>query len=54
LRRQLARHQANLLKLQEQAAMFGAGQTPLHLLNQIEAEQQAIAELETRLAAPKP
>lgn len=50
LHRQLAQRSSNLLKLQEQAAMFGAGEVPLHLLNQIEAEQEAIAEIEANLA----
>jgi hypothetical protein len=54
LRRQLARHHANLLKLQEDRAIFGAGQVPLHLFNQIQAEEQAIAELEAKLAALEP
>ena len=48
--RLLAQHMGNLQKLQEQAAMYGAGETPLSLLNQIEAEQQAIAGIEARLA----
>jgi tetratricopeptide (TPR) repeat protein len=49
LKRRLARHHANLNKLQEQASLFGAGRTPLDLLNQIEAEEQAIVEVEERL-----
>ncbi len=48
--RLLAQHMSNRQKLQEQAALFGAGETPLSLLNQIEAEQEAITELEVRLA----
>jgi len=54
LRRQLAQHHANLLKLQEDGAIFGVGQVPLHLFNQIQAEEQAIAELEAKLAALEP
>jgi hypothetical protein len=50
LARLLAQHQSNLHKLQEQAALFGAGETPLHLLNQIDTEKQAIADIEARLA----
>lgn len=51
LRRQLARHYANLNKLREDAAIYGAGELPLRLHNQIEAEQQAITKLETELRA---
>jgi outer membrane protein assembly factor BamB len=50
LRRQLARHYANLNKLQEQAAIFGAGQAPLELQNGIEIEESAIAEIEDKLS----
>jgi hypothetical protein len=49
LQRQLAQHRRNLNKLREQAALYGAGETPLRLLNQIEAEETAIQELENRL-----
>jgi len=49
LRRQLAQRRSNLLKLQEQAALYGAGEVPLHMLNQIEAEEQAIVEIEAKL-----
>ncbi len=45
----LAQHMGNLQKLQEQAALFGTGETPLSLLNQIEAEQQVNAGIEARL-----
>lgn len=51
LRRRLARHHANLAKLQEQAAQYGTGQAPLYLQNQIESEQNAIAGLEEELTA---
>ena len=51
LRIQLIQHHANLLKLEEQVAIFGAGLAPLHLLNQIEAEREAISRLEERLQA---
>jgi hypothetical protein len=50
LKRQLIRHQHNLNKLKEQAASYGAGQAPLHLLNQIEAEEMTIQELEEKLS----
>lgn len=42
----LAQHQRNLQLLQKQAANFGAGETPLRLLNQIEAEEERIREIE--------
>lgn len=54
LRRQLAQHHTNLLKLQEDQAMYGAGQVPLYLFNQIQAEERAIAELEAKLAVLEP
>ena len=49
LRRQLAQHHSNLNTLREQASLYGAGQTPLNLLNQIKAEEEAIDEIEDRL-----
>lgn len=49
LQRQLAQHHSNLNKLREQAAIYGAGETPLHLLNKIEAEEVEIQHLEEQL-----
>jgi hypothetical protein len=49
LRKQLIQRHSNLHKLKEQAAIYGAGETPLYLLNQIEAEQQTISEIEAKL-----
>lgn len=49
LQRQLAQHYSNLNKLREQAAVYGAGETPLHLLNKIEAEEVEIQHLEEQL-----
>jgi hypothetical protein len=49
LRRQLTRHQGNLNKLKEQVAVYGVGEQPLHLLNQIEAEESRVLELERQL-----
>ncbi len=49
LHQQLAQHYANLNKLQEQAASYGAGQAPLYLQNQIEREQNAVAEINEEL-----
>ena len=49
-RRQLNQHTSNLNKLREQAAIFGAGQTPLNLLNQIEAEENAIVAISEELS----
>lgn len=51
LQRQLAQHYSNLNKLREQAAIFGAGEIPLHLLNKIEAEEIEIQRLEEQLDA---
>ncbi len=50
LRRQLAQHYANLNKLQEQAAAYGAGMAPLQLQNSIDNEQRAVDEIEDTLA----
>lgn len=47
---QLAQHQRNLNILREQAAIFAAGETPLHLINQIEAELTVIKTIKSRLA----
>lgn len=49
LRRELAQHKRNLYKLREQAAIYAAGETPLHLLNQIEAEEKEIRRIEANL-----
>ena len=48
IRTQLKRHYKNLNKLKEQEAEHG-GDVPLNLLNKIEAEQAAIAQLEDQL-----
>ncbi len=54
LQQALSRHTHNLYKLKSQAAMYGAGEQPLYLLNQIEAEEQAIAEQRALLSAIEP
>ena len=46
----LEKHVQNLRLLQKQKAVFAAGEVPLHLLNQIEAEEKAIASIEQQLA----
>jgi hypothetical protein len=46
----LARHTANRDKLREEIAVFAIGERPLHLRNQIEAEEREIARLEAELA----
>jgi hypothetical protein len=43
-------HWRNLYKLREQAAIYGAGEVPLRLLNQIESEEQEIQRLQAQLA----
>jgi hypothetical protein len=50
LRAELEIHQSNLRQLRLQGAIFGAGATPLHLINQIRHEEQAIEEIEGKLA----
>jgi hypothetical protein len=49
LQQQLATHIKNLNRLQEQAAIYGAGEVPLRLLNQIEAEEWEIQRIEAEL-----
>ncbi|MFB0536119.1 MAG: hypothetical protein ACETWR_14180 [Anaerolineae bacterium] len=49
LHRQLAQRRSNLCRLEEQEALYGAGECPLRLLNQIEIEQKAIGELEAKI-----
>ena len=49
LDRQLTQHRSNLHKLEEQAAIYGAGEHPMRLLNQIEHEQKVIDELEAEI-----
>ena len=49
LQRRLAQRKRNLQKLELAAAIFPAGMVPLHLQNQIEAEETAIQELEAQL-----
>jgi class 3 adenylate cyclase len=50
LRDLLARHQQNLRLLLKQKSVFGAGDEPLRLLNQIAEEEKAIREIEGQLA----
>lgn len=49
LKRNLAQHYSNLQKLEEQSAIFGAGEHPLRLLNQIEREREIIDELDDKI-----
>ena len=46
LRRRINQHRTNLNKLQEQATLYGEGETPLRLLNQIDHEEQMIEKLQ--------
>jgi len=43
-------HWRNLYKLREQAAIYGSGEVPLRLLNQIESEEWEIRRLQAQLA----
>jgi hypothetical protein len=49
LQQQVAIHIKNLNQLQEQAAIYGAREVPLRLLNQIEAEEREIQHIEAEL-----
>ena len=44
----LKRRGRNLARLEEMAATYGAGNVPLDIVNQIEAEKEAIEELTTK------
>lgn len=50
LEEELAHHKHNLLLLRQQKVACAASEEPLHLLNQIKAEEQAIRSIEQRLA----
>lgn len=56
LEKELAQHKQNLRLLLRKKAIYAAGEEPLYLLNQIEAEKQEIQSIEQRLAqlADKP
>ena len=45
----LKQYRHNLRVLQQQAAIYGIGAVPLHLLNQIEHEEEAIRDIEHKL-----
>ena len=49
LKRQLQQHTKNLDRLKEQLVLYGAGDAPLRLLNQIEAEQKKIEAFEDKI-----
>jgi hypothetical protein len=49
LRTELAKHKRNLYKLRDQRATFAKGEEPLRLLNQIEAEEDEIRQIEEEL-----
>jgi hypothetical protein len=51
LERELSQRKRNLYRLREQAATYAVGETPLHLLNQIEAEEMEIRRIEEQLRA---
>jgi hypothetical protein len=51
LQQQLGQHRRTLQHLAEQKSQFSSGYVPVHLLNQIESEEQQIERLEQALAA---
>jgi hypothetical protein len=53
LEAELAQHRRNLLRLRQQRAIYAEGEVPLRLLNQIEAEEQVIEQVQARLAPPE-
>jgi hypothetical protein len=53
LRQRLGHHTHNLHLLKQQASVFAAGETPLHLLNQIDSEQKCIEDISAALSAKR-
>jgi hypothetical protein len=51
LEHELAQHQRNLARLREKKAIYAAGEEPLSLLNQIDAEVQEVARVQAQLEA---
>jgi hypothetical protein len=49
IKQELAQHKRNLYTLREKAAVYAAGETPLHLLNQIESEEEEVRRIEAEL-----
>lgn len=49
LQGELVQRRSNLYKLRKQAAMYAAGETPMRLLNQIEAEKKEIRRIKVML-----
>jgi photosystem II stability/assembly factor-like uncharacterized protein len=49
LERELDQHRGNFHKLRQQAAIYAAGEVPLHLLNQMDQEERDIQRIEERL-----
>ncbi len=47
---QLDKHRSNWQMLWDSKTTYGSGETPLHLLNKIKAEEKSIKEVESRLA----
>jgi hypothetical protein len=47
---ELAQHRRNLALLRQKKAVYAQGEEPLHLLNQLEHEEQAIQRIRTELA----
>jgi len=51
LEQELAQHQRNLNRLRAKKAVYAAGEEPLSLLNQIDAEFREIERVKTELRA---
>ncbi len=50
IKARLEQHKANLRRLELEAAIYAVGERPIHLLNQIAAEEKVIADLQAELA----
>lgn len=51
LKEEMKQRKHNLYRLRSQKAIYGAGEIPLHILNQIEAEEREIQRIEQELKA---
>jgi hypothetical protein len=50
LEQELAQHQSNLTRLRAKKGVYAAGEEPLSLLNQIEAEEREIQRIQNELS----
>jgi hypothetical protein len=51
LEAELVQHQRNLARLESMRAVYALGETPLHLLNQIDHEEREVKRVQAELDA---